>query len=331
MTSAMSNAMTGWNTGGAATAPAVVTARADEHPALVYLARLAPGSRPAMRAALDTIAALLTGGVRDHRTLAWPALRYQHTQAARAALADRYAPATANKALAALRGVLKECWRLGLVDADAYARAIDLPAVRGRALPRGRKLAGAELGALLAACRADAPPTGPRDAALLAVLYGAGLRRAELAGLDLVDYDAASGALTVRAGKGRQDRLAYLGADARRELAGWLQLRGARAGALFHPIARGGAIQREKRLTAPAVRYLLARRAAQAGVAACSPHDLRRSFISDLLDAGVDLSTAQRLAGHASPQTTARYDRRGEAAKRAAAERLTLPGTTGSS
>ncbi len=76
------------------------------------------------------------------------------------------------------------------------------------------------------------------------------------------------------------------------------------------------------------VLYILQRRAAQAGVAVCSPHDLRRSYISDLLDAGVDLSTAQRLAGHASTQTTARYDRRGEAAKRAAAERLVIPGRT---
>src|SRR5947209_4680910 len=85
------------------------------NPAAVYLARLAPGSRRTMRGALDTIAGILTSGRQDAAALDWATLRYQHTQAIRAALADRYQPAMANKCLAALRGTLKECWRLGLV------------------------------------------------------------------------------------------------------------------------------------------------------------------------------------------------------------------------
>src|SRR5512139_1758623 len=97
----------------------------DQHPAAVYLARLAPGSRRTMTDALDRIAGMLTGDRCDRKTLRWDAVRYQHSQAVRSKLADMYEPATANKMLSALRGVLKEAWRLGQVSAEDYHRAVD--------------------------------------------------------------------------------------------------------------------------------------------------------------------------------------------------------------
>ena len=76
-----------------------------------------------------------------------------------------------------------------------------------------------------------------------------------------------------------------------------------------------------------ALMYRLKVRCRQAAIAECSPHDLRRSFVSELLDAGADISAVQTLAGHASTDTTARYDRRGEKAARRAANMIHVPYT----
>src|SRR6202048_5025161 len=127
----------------------------DQHPVAVYLARLARSSRRTMRAALDAIASLLSDDRCDAWSLAWEQLRYRHTTAVRALLADgRYAPSTANRHLAALRGVLKECWRLGYVTAEDFQRAADLEPVRGSRLPRGRALQAGEGRGLFGDCEA---------------------------------------------------------------------------------------------------------------------------------------------------------------------------------
>ncbi|TAK32385.1 MAG: integrase [Chloroflexota bacterium] len=308
------------------TAPQEIVPRtsADQNPAAVYLSRLAPGSRRTMREALDTIADLLTNGGSDAIALDWSALRYQHTGAIRAALMENYAPATVNKQLSALRGVLKECRRLGQMSAEDHARATDLEAVRGSTLPRGRALSAGELRALFSVCAEDKTPAGARDAALLAILYGGGLRRAEAVALDLDDYNTETGQLTIRAGKGHKDRISYATNGSADALAAWLKVRGSEPGPLFVPINKSGKLT-VQRMTAQAVLLILQKRGQEAKVAAFSPHDLRRTFISDLLDAGADISTVQHLAGHANVTTTARYDRRGEAAKKKAAELLLVP------
>ncbi|MEO1088606.1 MAG: tyrosine-type recombinase/integrase, partial [Acidobacteriota bacterium] len=80
-----------------------------------------------------------------------------------------------------------------------------------------------------------------------------------------------------------------------------------------------------KRLGGESIAYLLRRRQEEAEIDSFSPHDLRRANVTALLDAGVDVFTVQRLAGHADSSTTARYDRRGESAKRQAVQRLEIP------
>ncbi|GAB2809710.1 tyrosine-type recombinase/integrase [Actinoallomurus bryophytorum] len=310
----------------------------ERDPYRVYLDRLdSAGSRRTMRGCLDRIARIIamdasvTGAGRP-----WWLLRYEHTTRIRAELRNRtgenggpaYSPASVNKHLVALRQVLRECWRLGLMSAEDYQRAADLQSVEGSRLPRGHHLPGEALGAVLAVCAADTSPAGARDGALLAVLYTTGARRAEIAGLALADYDPSERSLRVR-GKRGKERLVYVTVEAAARLDAWIAVRGRTPGALFPPISRGGRCRgTDGRLAHPtgqAIAGILTRRLEQAEVAPHTPHDFRRTFIGELLDAGVDLATAQQLAGHASPATTARYDRRPQRRRREAVDRLRLP------
>jgi len=142
--------------------------------------------------------------------------------------------------------------------------------------------------------------------------------------LDVADYDAETGALMVRHGKGRKERTVYATNGTRDALTAWLTTRGEVPGPLFVRIGKGQRMTLS-RLTDQAVWHVPQQRRVQAGVKAFSPHDLRRTFISTLWDAGADGVTIQRLAGHSSIQTTARYDRRGEEAKKRAAEMMHVP------
>lgn len=296
--------------------------RPAANPAEIYLARLARSSRATMRSALRGIAVQLGQGP-DPLGVDWARMSYAQVVMLRAVLNERYAPATANRALSALRGVLREAWRLGALDAETYHRAVDVPAVRGRAAPAGRALGDDELRLLLAACLGEHTPLGRRDAAIIALLAAAGLRRAELAALEVTDYDQASGAITVHEGKGRKGRVSY-GRAARPYVNAWLAARGHEPGPLFLP-ARGRRGFARRHLSGEAVRLILRRRAAQAGLRECTPHDLRRTWVGRLLDAGADLATTQALAGHADPRTTAGYDRRGAETRERAAALVQLP------
>ena len=290
-------------------------------PATAYLASLSPNGRLAMAKRLRAVAAIL--GV-PAEVINWHELRFAHIAAIRQRLVERgAAPATINLTLAALRGVARYARNLGLLPVEEYERIRDVRPVRGMRLPTGRAATGGEIAALVRACAVDHSPAGARDAAILAVLYTGGVRRAELAGLELVDWSPDPPTLRVR-GKGDKERLVPLAGGAAAAVRAWLRHRGDRPGGLFLPINKGGRLCGD-RLSDHAIYAVLGKRLAEAGVARLSPHDLRRTFVGDLLDAGIDLATVQRLAGHASPTTTARYDRRGEATMRRAVETLHFP------
>lgn len=297
---------------------------ATQSPAAVYLARLGPGSRRVQRAALVWLAREASANTAGPADLPWHLLSYLHTQVLRQRVSVEYAPATANRYLAALRGVLKEAWRMNLMTAQEHAQAADLEPVPGKKIPTGRAVEKPDVVALFARCGREGGPGRARDAAMLAVLFGAGLRRAEVTALTLSDYTRHTGAVWVRQGKGSKERLSYLSAGGRAAVEAWLEFRGAEPGPLLCPVTRHGRIE-IRRMSEQALYATLRRRASKAAIERFTPHDARRTFISSLLDAGADLVSVAELAGHENVQTTARYDRRGERAKRRAAALLDIP------
>ncbi len=179
------------------------------NPYLVYLSQLAIGSRRTMRESLEHIARMVSEGDLNASNFPWSELRYQHTQAIYTHLLETRAPATANKMMAAVGRVLKEAWKLGQMSAEDYHRAIAIERRTGQRLLKGRALSAGEIAAILSVCCQDDSVKGCRDAALIAVLYGAGVRRREVVALELQDWNSVDYCLTVRRGKGDKDRTTY--------------------------------------------------------------------------------------------------------------------------
>ena len=155
-------------------------------------------------------------------------------------------------------------------------------------------------------------------------MFGCGLRRAEAVAVRVEDHDAETGQVRV-IGKGNKERTVYASNGGEAAVAAWLAIRGDAPGPILSPISKGGTIRAGAPMTAQALMMRLKRRARQAAIGDCSPHDLRRTFLSVALDGGADLAMVQALAGHANPATTARYDRRPEDAKRRAAQIVHVP------
>ena len=213
-----------------------------------------------------------------------------------------YASATVARKLASTRSFYAFGQREGWVRTNP-AKPLRGPK-RARKLPKF--LTGEEIGRLLAAPQPKAAG-GLRDRAILELMYSAGLRVRELVGIDDTDVDLRGGTVRVR-GKGRRERLGIVGRHAQRAIEAWLASRPrprSPAGARVQPVFtnRGGT-----RLSVRGVARLLEKHLLTAGlVGRASPHTLRHSFATHLLDAGADIRSVQELLGHKSLVTTQIY------------------------
>jgi len=210
---------------------------------------------------------------------------------------------SAARAVVAVRGLHRFAVREGLVAGDV-SRDVHPPAAAKR-LPKSIPLEHVE--ALLAAALREETPLALRDRALLEILYGTGARISEAVGLAVDDLDRAAGAVLLR-GKGGKQRIVPVGSYAVRAVEQYLVR--ARpslvaAGRGSHTLllnARGGPLTRQ---SAWAILRAVATRAGLPGTV--SPHTLRHSFATHLLDGGADVRVVQELLGHASVATTQLY------------------------
>lgn len=211
--------------------------------------------------------------------------------------------ASSARALVAVRGLHRFAHREGDVLGDA-ARAVRPPALPTR-LPKALPIQHVER-ILAAAAPGGQPdsPAGLRSRALLEVLYGTGARISEAVGLDVDDLDLAQRSVLL-SGKGGKQRVVPVGSYAIEAVTAWLNLGrpafAPRGPALFVN-ARGGRLSRQTAWT------LLRAAAQRAGIeSSVSPHVLRHSYATHLLDGGADIRVVQELLGHSSVTTTQAY------------------------
>lgn len=236
---------------------------------------------------------------------------------------------TRNAMRDAVRAIIREEINAGMISGDAARPMMHALRIEKRTRDPEKQARGhlppSRVAEIFTGMADDPSTTARRDAALIALLVGAGLRRGEAVNLNLDSLDELQETITV-AGKGDVVRDVPLAPGVRRAVAAWLRIRGTGSGPLLAPMSathpRVPVIGR--RLSTNSVARVVAHRCGTD----VRPHDLRRTFAGDLLDAGADLSIVSAVMGHASPATTAGYDRRGFTVRRAAVDRLNVPFTS---
>jgi len=258
---------------------------------------------------------------KSHQQVDWSRLNYEQILELLSDLsAQGKSPATINVYLSALKGVAKEAWRKKLIDVETYQHIKEISRIRGSRSTKGRALELDELNELIDYCMQQEGVIAMRDAAVIALVYGAGLRRNEAAGLMLSDLDRNAGTIKVM-GKGNKERINALHNRIIEIVEVYLEERLTAPGPLFLRARKGNKLINEP-ISGQTIYDIIVRRYKEAGLKRLTPHDLRRTYATKLLEGGEDVFLVQDLMGHSSVETTKNYDRRSEKARKKAAKAL---------
>lgn len=287
----------------------------------IYLLSLQSQQSRITMASLLNVVAYKFQHKKHHQDVNWSTLHYEQILQLLSDLSSQgKSPATINVYLSALKGVAKEAWRKKNIDVETYQHIKEIKRIKGSRSIKGRALDLNELNGLIDYCMSQDGVIAMRDAAVIALVYGAGLRRHEAAGLLLSDLDVSNGTIKVL-GKGNKERLNALHNRILEIVEVWLEERGLEPGPLFQRARKGNRLLNEP-ISGQTVYDIIIRRYKDAGLKRLTPHDLRRTFATKLLENGEDVFLVQDLMGHSSVETTKNYDRRDEKAKKKAAKAL---------
>ena len=224
--------------------------------------------------------------------------------------------ATVNNYINAVKGVLKKSARLKRVAAhnkvsiEDFEEILELKPIRSHREPKGRALSGDETLKIIEICQ-DNSIKGIRDLAITLAFICCGLRLNELCELQYPSCIESGKYLNV-IGKGNKQRRIPLNSKSKVALFNWIDnVRGTFSGPLFCRFWSTGELNESHSLSHSGIRYILNQRRQLVGGECYSPHDLRRTFGTRLLEKGVDIFIVQGLLGHSSADTTRKYDKRG--------------------
>lgn len=253
----------------------------------------------------------------NHMTVNWSKVNYVKILKLRRKLIEKDLKSSSiNSYISKLKSVSRESWRLNIINTETYMRIKDIDGIKGSSDITGRALSPAEL--KNAVNYSGNKIKDVRDSAVIAIGYGCGLRSFEIAQIKIKDI---SGNKIIINGKGRVIRNVYLPKFSIKALRSWLDIRGSNEGAIFSSLTKSHRLL-DKGISVRTVGDIIDKRCKNIGIRRFTPHDLRRSFATNLLASGVDVFIVQKLMRHTNINTTRIYDMRGEEAKIAAIEML---------
>lgn len=318
----------------------------------LYLSRLSPNSRRSIQSQLTTIGQILQ----------WPnneipqriqLIDYQSAMQCRSIMiSEGFATRSVNRAMVALKGLLKVSVLLGNIDQIQLLQVQSIPNLKLNEY-RGSPLSADQASSLIDTLNNAKTRLEIRNAAIVALFLGTGLRRSELVSLRLGDYDVLEHTLYIVKGKGNKSRIVFLPIWTLCYLDCWLSVRGLSEGYLFcglpthfnqisddsksstlskhgtpasleclSVVAQVSHVNSQAALNGSTAYRIVKDLTAKIGLTGVSPHDFRRTFITRLLELNVDINTVRQMAGHASIITTTLYDKRDKRFMKQAADKL---------